>query len=152
MAELLAVDLGLRMGLAWYRSDGTLRAYRSQHVPNRSVLRRAAFGMLREADDLSHLYLEGGGALESIWAKEGAKVGARVRSIQAGVWRRDLLLPRQRRSGRDAKQEADTLAREVIAWSGAPKPTSLRHDAAEAILVGLWGVIQTGWLNAWPPR
>ena len=30
-------------------------------------------------------------------------------------------------------------------------PTSLRHDAAEAILVGLWGVLSAGWLRALPP-
>jgi hypothetical protein len=39
----------------------------------------------------------------------------------------------------------------VIDWSGAARPTSLRHDAAEAVLVGLWGVIDAGWLEGPPP-
>ncbi|WP_218830450.1 hypothetical protein [Rubrivirga marina] len=71
--------------------------------------------------------------------------------IDAGVWRRALLLPREQRSGTDAKDAADGLARAVIEWSGAPRPKgSLRHDAAEAIAVGLWGVIDAGWLDGVP--
>jgi hypothetical protein len=42
------------------------------------------------------------------------------------------------------------MARKVIDWSGARRPTSLRHDAAEAILVGLWGGLQVGWLRELP--
>ena len=42
------------------------------------------------------------------------------------------------------------LARRVIEWCGAPRPTSLRHDAAEAILIGLWGVLELGWVDALP--
>lgn len=34
----------------------------------------------------------------------------------------------------------------MIDWSGARRPTSLRHDAAEAIMIGLWGVLHLGWL------
>jgi hypothetical protein len=49
-----------------------------------------------------------------------------------------------------AKQNADQMARKVIAWSNAPSPTSLRHDAAEAILIGLWAVIEMGWLAQIP--
>jgi hypothetical protein len=40
----------------------------------------------------------------------------------------------------------------VIEWSGITRPTSLRHDAAEAILIGLWGVLEAGWLPALPPE
>ena len=49
-----------------------------------------------------------------------------------------------------AKRGADGVARRVIEWSNAPRPTSLRHDAAEAILIGLWGVLQARWLAAMP--
>ena len=44
----------------------------------------------------------------------------------------------------------EPLARRVIEWSNAPRPTSLRHDAAEAILIGLWGVLQAGQLPRLP--
>ena len=42
------------------------------------------------------------------------------------------------------------MARRVIDWSGAPKPTSLRHDTSEAILIGLWAVLDAGWLDDLP--
>lgn len=38
------------------------------------------------------------------------------------------------------------LTRGIIVGSGAAKPTSLKHDAAEAILLGLWAVLEVGWL------
>ena len=147
---LLAVDLGLRTGLALYGADGKLRLYRSQHYGTRSQLRRGVGGLLHSFRP-AHVVLEGGGDLALLWAKVAEKAGARVRIVQAHEWRASLLLPRERRSGEQAKEAADGLARRVIAWSGAPRPTSLRHDAAEAILVGLWGVLEVGWLSALPP-
>ena len=61
-----------------------------------------------------------------------------------------LLLPRKQLNRKVAKDEADILARKMIAWSGLKRPTSLRHDAAEAILIGLWGVLELGWLDENP--
>lgn len=149
-ASLLAVDLGLRTGLALYGSDGRLQWYRSQNFGSNARLKRGAFGVLKDLAGVEHLVLEGGGRLADLWAKEGARRGLRVRVVDAHTWRQVLLYPRERRSGGEAKAAADTLARRVIAWSGASRPTSLRHDAAEAILVGLWGVLQTGWLPELP--
>ena len=40
----------------------------------------------------------------------------------------------------------------MIDWSAAPRPTSLRHDAAEAVLVGLWGALHVGLLDGMPPE
>jgi hypothetical protein len=147
---LLAVDLGLRTGLALYGADGRLRWYRSQNFGTNARLRRGAFGVLKDLSGVEHLVLEGGGTLAELWAKEGERRGLRVRVVDAETWRRALLYPRERRSGAEAKAAADTLARRVIEWSGAARPTSLRHDAAEAILVGLWGVLQARWLDG-PP-
>ena len=148
---LLAVDLGLRTGLALYGRDGRLVAYRSQNLGTRARLRRAAAGVLAEHGGLERLVLEGGGALADLWAGAGARAGLAVRVIDADVWRRALLLPRERRSGAGAKAAADGLARAVIAWSGAPRPKgALRHDAAEAVGAGLWGVLDAGWLGAVP--
>jgi hypothetical protein len=53
-------------------------------------------------------------------------------------------------SGVDAKRHAGETARKVIEWSKAPRPTSLRHDTAEAIMIGLWGVLHLGWLEKLP--
>ena len=151
MTTLLAVDLGIRTGLALYGEDGRLRWYRSQNFGSRSRLRRGAYGLLREADDLAAVVLEGGGDLATVWQREAERRGVPAYVVDADVWRSRLLLARNQRSGADAKAAADALARRVIAWSGAARPTSLRHDAAEAILVGLWGVLHIGWLDSLPP-
>lgn len=148
--SLLAVDLGLRTGLALYGADGRLRWYRSQHFGSNAQLRRGAYGVLNGIDGLEYLVLEGGGTLADLWAKEGERRGLKVRVVDAGTWRSVLLYPRERRNGTDAKAAADTLARRVIDWAEAPRPTSLRHDAAEAVLVGLWGVLAAGWLAEVP--
>ena len=143
---LLAVDLGLRTGLALYGADGRLIWYRSQHFGSTAKLRRGAYGVLNAIEGIGHLVLEGGGALADLWAKEGHRRGLHVQVVDAETWRSVLLYPRERRSGSEAKAAADTLARRVIEWSGAARPTSLRHDAAEAILIGLWGTVAVGWL------
>jgi hypothetical protein len=148
---LLAVDLGLRTGLALYGRDGRLVSYRSQNLGTRARLRRAAGSVLSDHADAQRLVLEGGGDIADIWKKAAERAERRVRVIDAGVWRRALLLPREQRSGADAKDAADGLARAVIEWSGAPRPKgALRHDAAEAIAVGLWGVIDAGWIGGVP--
>lgn len=152
MPSLLAVDLGLRLGLALYRGDGRLVWYRSQHLANRSSLRRAARGWLAELPDLAHLIIEGGGPLALIWCQEAQRRGVPAQTIAAESWRSALLTPRQRTDRARSKGSAEILARQVIEWSGAPRPTSLRHDAAEAIALGLHGVLQLGWLSTWPPR
>jgi hypothetical protein len=148
--DLLAVDLGLSTGMAVFGPDGRLRSYRSQHFANAASLRRAAYRLLGEYAGVRRVYLEGGGNLADIWEREGEKRGLAVHRVAAETWRAALLYPRQQRSGRHAKRSADELARRVIDWSGAPRPTSLRHDAAEAILIGLWAVLEAGWLEALP--
>jgi len=150
MSALLAVDLGLKSGLALYGADGRLRWYRSTNFGAVSRLRRGVQQILNELPDLTHLIIEGGGPLAEIWSKAAERRHLDVRLVSAEKWRQDLLLPREQRSGPQAKQKADTLARQVIVWSEAPRPTSLRHDAAEAILLGFWAVLQLGWLSEVP--
>ena len=73
-----------------------------------------------------------------------------MRQISAEAWRRQFLYAREQRSGVQAKERATELARRIIIWSGARRPTSLRDDAAEAILIGLWGALEVGWLAQIP--
>lgn len=148
---LLAVDLGVRTGLALYGRAGRLIWYRSKNFGSAAGLKRGVKAVLDETGDLTWLIIEGGGHLAEIWEREAEWRGVAVRQISAGDWRSHFLLPREQHSGSQAKRVADDLARQVIDWSGAPRPTSLRHDAAEAILVGLWGVLEVGWLDA-PPE
>lgn len=150
MESLLAVDLGVRTGLALYNDEGRLLWYRSRNLGQASRLKRAAPGIVRAIPDLSWLVLEGGGPLADIWIHAVAHRSVQVRCIAAEQWRRRLFNLRDHRNTRDAKSRADTLARRVIHACGAAKPTSLRHDAAEAVLVGLWGLLEVGWLAQLP--
>ncbi|MBF5045773.1 hypothetical protein FGE12_25420 [Aggregicoccus sp. 17bor-14] len=147
---LLAVDLGLRAGLARYGRDGRLRWYRSQNFGTQTRLKRAVPQVVLAAQPLGFIALEGGGAVADVWEREALRQALPVLRVQAHDWRPRLLLPREQRGSEVAKRAADGLARRVIEWSEAPRPTSLRHDAAEAILVGLWAVLELGWLAALP--
>ena len=151
LASLLAVDLGLKTGLALYGRDGRLIWYRSTNFGTAARLKRGIPGVLAEITNPVHIVLEGGGKLADIWEREAQQRYIDFQRIDAQTWRPRLLLPRQQRSRLKAKNTAVELAREVIAWSGAPRPTSLRYDAAEAILIGLWGVLEVGWLREPPP-
>jgi hypothetical protein len=133
-----------------YGRDGRLRWYRSHNFGSAARLRRGARTLLTEIPGLRWLVMEGGGDLADIWAQHAGQLGLEVRQISAATWRELFLYPREQRSGPQAKQTADSLARRVIEWAGAARPTSLRHDAAEAILVGLWGVLAVGWLDGLP--
>jgi hypothetical protein len=128
-----------------------LRRYRSQHFGSKDALRRAAPRTVADAGEVRHLVVEGDLALARIWGRAGERAGARLQLVAAERWRTALLHPSQRRDAAGAKRSADRLARTVIDWSGAPRPTSLRHDAAEAICIGLWGVWRVGWLPELPP-
>ena len=151
MPSLLAVDVGVRTGLAVYRDDGRLIWYRSRNFGAAARLRRAIPALLHEAFDPTHVVLEGGGPLAEHWTTAAERHGSHVRRVSAEEWRSMFLLSRDQRSGEQAKRMADGIARRVVEWSEASRPTSLRHDAAEAILIGLWGVIDIGWLPAVPP-
>jgi hypothetical protein len=150
LKTLLAVDLGIRSGLALYGQDGRLRWYRSKNFGNTAQLRRGARSILAEQPELSWLILEGGGEIAEIWQREAEYRQIPVHQISAEAWRQSMFYPRQQRTGVKAKQSADELARRIIEWSGIARPTSLRHDTAEAILVGLWGVLEVGWLERLP--
>ena len=150
MSALLAVDLGVRTGLACYGDEGRLRWYRSHHFGDAARLRRAVPALLDETSDLTRLVLEGGGSIARIWTREGERRGLAVIQVSAESWRALLLLPREQRDGATAKAAASRVARRVIERLGAPRPTSLRHDAAEAVLVGLWGAMQAGWIRELP--
>ena len=149
--SLLAVDLGLRSGLAVYARDGRLVRYRSTHFPTVGALKKALPRVIDEAPGLAWLVCEGDRHYASIWARLAEKRGARVLWASAERWRPVLLTPAERTDGAQAKASAERLARQVIAVSGARRPTSLTHDVAEAILIGLWGALEVGWITALPP-
>jgi hypothetical protein len=148
--SLLAVDLGLKTGLALYGQDGRLCWYRSKNYGSPGRLKKDVKNILGSKIALKHIVVEGGGELAEIWEREAGRRNISFRQINAEQWRQVLLYAREQKSGPIAKLNADYLARKIIKWSGMPGPTSLRHDAAEAIMIGLWGVIELGWLKSIP--
>jgi hypothetical protein len=148
---LLAVDLGLRTGLALYGRDGRLIWYRGHNYGATTRLRAGAARLVRELDGLAWLVAEGDAALARPWLRAAAARGAETRLIGAERWRARLFLERERADPERLKDHAVALATRVITWSRAAPPKGpVRHDVAEAILVGLWGVLEAGWLDA-PP-
>jgi hypothetical protein len=150
-ARLVAVDLGLRTGVAVYAGTGRLLRYGSRNFGNRTRLRAGADAVLREAGRVDVLVVEGDRALGDLWAARARRRGATTLEVTPERWRAALLHARERRSGRVAKAAADDLARRTIEVLGDRRPTSLRHDAAEAVLIGLWGCLELGWLAQLPP-
>lgn len=150
MPSLLAVDLGLKTGLALFEGQGKLLWYRSQNYGTTERLKRAVPKLMDGIPDLAVIVIEGGGNLATVWAKEAERRGITSLQISAREWRLLFLYSREQRSGVEAKRYAGETARKVIDWSNAPRPTSLRHDSAEAIMIGLWGVLHMGWLSKLP--
>lgn len=151
MEKLLAVDLGLRTGLALYTDEVRLEWYRSHNFGSISRLKRAAYTIIRDIPGLTRLVIEGGGDLAQPWLREAARRGLQVSVIGAEAWRNHLMNPRDHRGSARAKASAEELAPSVIEWARGKRPTSLRHDTAEAILIGLWGVLEAGWVEHPPP-
>jgi hypothetical protein len=147
--SLLAVDLGLTAGFAVYGSDGRLRSFRSQNFGKRSRFKAAAWGIAAECEELACVVVEGDRSLASIWEKIAARRDARFEWIDASVWRERLLHRRERRSGAQAKEHAIERARQIVDASECPG-RDLRHDTAEAILIGMWGVLEMGWREESP--
>lgn len=152
--SLLAIDLGLRCGFACFDVDGAggagggdvdaaarLRWYRSQHFANRTVLKAAIPRVLDDAGAVAVLAVEGDSHLADLWAKLAQKRGAHVLRVAPETWRAAVLLPRQQRSGSDAKEAAKALAAEAIDASEAKRPkTALNDDVCEAICLGLYAL------------
>jgi len=150
MGSLLAIDLGIKTGLALYGPEGLLCWCRSKNFGTAAALRRGAYNLLKGLPDLSLLVIEGSGSLAAIWEREADRRKIPFKQISAEQWRHVLLYPREQHSGLQAKHYADDLARRIIRWSGVPRPASLRHDTAEAVLIGFWAVLDAGWLKELP--
>lgn len=147
---LLAVDVGLYTGLAFFDRNARLLWYRSHHPAGPQQLKRLVAKLLRTPPKPTHLYYEGGGPLAEIWQKAARELSIRQKRIQAEEWRQHLFHARQHSSSSIAKREAIGRARTLIEQLGGKKPTNLRHDTAEAILIGLYGLLDLGWLQRQP--
>lgn len=150
-SRFLAVDLGLATGIAVFGRDGKLESVRARRFQSKDALRAASAAILDEVPHVHSLIVEGGGELAEAWERAAVHRGIHFRAVHASVWRSTFLYGRESRDGALAKESAVKLAAQVIAWSETRGVTAeLGHDAAEAILVGLYGVSQAGWLREMP--
>ena len=150
-SRFIGIDLGLATAFAIFNRDGRLESVRSRRFQSKNALRAAAASILDETPYVHSVIVEGGGDLAESWQKAAAHRGMHLRLVHAGEWRRMFLYEREQRDGAQAKAHALKLAAQVIEWSGTKGVTAqLGHDAAEAILVGLFGVIEAGWLKDAP--
>ncbi|MBK6967010.1 MAG: hypothetical protein IPH20_24675 [Bacteroidales bacterium] len=147
---LLAVDAGIKTGLALYGIATGLVWYRSHNMSSISSLRKAAGHLVNSIEGLSVIVVEGGGPVAEAWKKEGQRAGIQIIATDAGEWRKEMLYPREYRNSATAKQSAILLVGQIIEKSVAPSKNSPTHDAAEAILIGLWGCRKVGWINKIP--
>lgn len=148
--HLLAVDVGLRTGLALFADNGRLLWYRSHHLPSGSSLKRFILHVLDTPPRPTRLILEGSGSLADSWIRAAERRKLPLRQIQAEEWRKTFLLPRQQHNAQLAKQNAIKIASRIIANLSDRQPTALRHDTAEAVLVGTFGLLELGWLEKLP--
>ena len=142
MSILLSVDLGLKAGLAWFTGEGRLLRCRSAHFATRGVLKKALPSIFAEVPGLTEIVLEGGGPIADVWINYIRKQGLPYRQVSAEDWRRDTLFLRERRSGLQAKNNAERLAADLMARNGITKPQAIGNDVAEAILCGFWALCQ----------
>lgn len=142
---LLAVDAGIRTGLALVDGAGRLVWCRSHNLGNAGRLKKAAARILYELPDLAYVVVEGGGRLAEIWRSAAERRKLPCRIIQAQDWREDFLLPRQLVSGTKAKAAACRYVSTIVRAEGWTSPTLPGHDAAEAALIGIWMAAALGW-------
>lgn len=130
-----------------YSSDGKLLWYRSQNFGNKTRLKRAIPWILQFEEEIDYLIIEGGGPLRKIWDTILERRNIEVMHIMAEEWRQDILLEREQRKGKQAKTKAVEYAKKVIEERCEKKVSPPNTDAAEAILIGLWGMQKLGWIK-----
>ena len=145
--HVLAIDLGLRLGWSCYQSDGQLIAYGSHHCGQANKLNALSYNALKRLPTRSQLFVEGSGSLLKYWVKNAKRFELSVTTLHAEEWRIDCLALKQRQCGKIAKAEALKMARALIKSNAIQAAASLRHDTAEACLIGWWALHQLGWIS-----
>lgn len=147
---LLAVDAGVRTGLALFDNSGRLHWYRSHNMGSVASLKKAAFRLAGTIPGLKYIGLEGGGQIALLWKKVADRQGIQFMVTDAVRWRQDLLYAREQRSGEVAKARAINMAIKFLKQNGTPPAQIPTDDAAEAILTGIWCCYKLGWLKQLP--
>ncbi|MGC8864295.1 MAG: hypothetical protein ACP5O2_01120 [Bacteroidales bacterium] len=142
--NLLAVDLGVKTGLAVFTPDGRLLWYGSRNYGSKNSLRSDIPRLLLQYGPLRRLVLEGGGALHEVWHKEAQRWQIPITAFHAGHWRELLFGSDYLMHTDKAKDKAVEMAGRVIRLVGIQRFSTPVHHAAEAILSGLCFLYEEG--------
>ena len=140
--HLLAIDLGLHFAWALYTLDAQLIGYSSHHCPHYRSLKGFAALMLRRLPIHSYVYIEGGGTLLKAWSKPCTSYQHHLVQLHAKEWRDDVFTTfhSPNLSSKEAKKQAIHRASSVIKTASHKGHHTLRHDSAEAVLLGWWAL------------
>ncbi len=171
---LLAIDLGLKSGASLFDDAGRLLKYEQIKFQDSKDLYEQAPNLInsweREVNDktskdlsgeppklkrLSYLAVEGGGELFDAWEtclENDTMKNIQLVSVRPEEWRANLLLPKERQSGRTCKEAARLLARQVVADFGSMSQHEGRFktDAAESVAMGFHMANVLGWIKREP--
>ena len=141
--NLLAIDLGVKTGLAcWDVEQRKLLWCRSHNYGSKKQVAKAAPGVLLSAGDAGILVLEGGGDIALIWKQAGNRWGWDTRILHAEEWRKNLFYESEWQYTSDLKNLAINYAHKAALWGGMKVAGRLNHNAAEALLAGLWVLLE----------
>jgi hypothetical protein len=121
--------------------------FKSQNFGNKARLKKAIPWILNLEDEIDYIVIEGGGPLRKLWDAQLEKRNISVMNIMAEDWRKDLLLDREQRKGKNAKAYAIRYAENYLTKTALKKTSELNVNAAEAILIGIWAMKKLGWIN-----
>jgi len=176
---LLAVDLGLRMGASLFNDRGELIRYEQLYfedadelfdqVPLLLQTWEAEANKSAEINDelsatkqwtLTHVAIEGGDVtLLEAWRSaveiddpsglpKGGR-GARLHTVRPEEWRADLLVKKEKTSGRKSKEAARLIARQVVDdFSAGTHSGKFKTDVAEAVTLGFYMSRRLGWIES----
>jgi hypothetical protein len=163
---VLAVDLGLKSGVALFGSQGRLLRYEQFHFEKDSLHDTAKrllteweqdafqYGSQGENEQgqkrarVTHIAIEGAdGYMLRAWAD--AATGLSILRVTPEEWRAELLLEKERSSGSNAKAASRLVARQVVEDFGVmPRHEGKFHtDVAEAVCLGLYVSSRLGWVD-----
>ena len=163
---LLAVDLGLKSGVALFGRDGTLLRYEQFHFEKKSLVEAAKHlvesweSTVNEVDEeegglphrITHIALEGAnGYMLQAWAD--ARSDLSILRVPPEEWRADLLLAKERTSGSNAKAASRLIARQIVDDFGVMSnhQGKFTTDVAEAVCMGFYVGRKLGWIEEREP-
>lgn len=145
--HLLSIDLGLRFGWSCFDQEASLIAYGSHHCGQANKLGSIAYNAIKVLPSNSVLLVEGNSELYRHWQKSAQRFQILNMQVYAEQWRHDCLSQKEQVDGKKAKVAAIRIARTLIKSQSGQGSYRLRHDAAEACLMGWWGLKQLQWIS-----